>query len=158
MLGIKAGSNIIDPTEEPVIEGEYSDTTGTYMVSRDKTAVFTAPAKASATSITIPDTIKVMNIKVKVVGIADNACKGMKKLAKLDIGQNVATIGANAFQGCAKLKAITVRTKHLTENSIGASAFKGIQKKATVTCPKGLAKTYQKIFVKKGMAKTVKFK
>ena len=58
----------------------------------------------------------------------------------------------------AKLKNITVNTKRLTSENIGDSAFKGVYKKVVVRCPKGMAKKYRKLFLKKGMAKTAVFK
>ena len=39
-----------------------------------------------------------------------------------------------------------------------SGAFKGINAKATIKCPKKKLKDYQKLFVKKGAPKTVTFK
>ena len=64
-------------------------------------------------------------------------------------------IGKQAFYGCSKLKTITIKTKKLTNSNIGSHAFKGVYKKATVKCPSGMKAAYKKIFVAKGMKKTV---
>ena len=52
------------------------------------------------------------------------------------------SIGKNAFNGCAGLKTITVKTEKLTNKNVGAGAFKGINKKATFKCPSNASQTY----------------
>ena len=82
----------------------------------------------------------------------------MKKLKTVIIGKNVKKIGKNAFRSCPKLNNITIKTTKLTAKNVGASAFKGISKKAIVKCPKAKKKAYRKILLKKGMKTSVKFK
>jgi hypothetical protein len=102
----------------------------------------------------------VNGITYKVTSIANNAFKGNKKLTKVTIGKNVTKIGKNAFSGCKNLKKITITAGNL--KTISKNAFKGINKKATITL-KGAkkAKTALKKKLKKssvGYIKTWKFK
>ena len=68
------------------------------------------------------------------------------------------TIGAKAFYKCAKLKSITIKTTKLTTKTVGANAFKGVYKKATVKVPAKKLKAYKTLLVKKGLPKTAKVK
>jgi len=53
----------------------------------------------------------------------------------------------------------TVATTYaVTTRNVGAGAFKGIDKKATIKCPKNMLEEYKKLLVKKGVPKTAKFK
>ena len=90
--------------------------------------------------------------------IGAGAFKGDKSLARFTLAKTVKSIGKNAFSGCKSLKAVTVKTEKLTESNVKAGAFKGISSKAVFQCPKKLRKTYAKLFVKKGAAKTCTFK
>ena len=162
------------------VKSSYSLETGKYSVEGN-IATFTAPAKKTAKTVTVPATIKAGGKTVKVTAIAPNALKGMKKLTKVTIGSNVATIGKNAFANdaklttvtigknvksigakafykCKALKKITIKTKKLTKKTVGSKAFTGINKKAVIKSPKAKKATYKKILLKKGMKKTMTFK
>lgn len=125
------------------------------------------------TSITVPSTVTIDNITYKVTGIASNAFKGNSGLKKVTIGKNVVTIGKNAFSkctglksitipanvksigkqafyNCKNLKTVTIKTTKLTSSKIGANAFKGIHKKATIKVPKSKFSTYKRILKQKG--------
>ena len=108
--------------------------------------------------VTIPASIRYKGKSIPVVAIEKDAFKGMKKLQTVVIGKNVKKIGRNAFRSCPKLKSITIRTTKLTTKRVGSNAFKGIYKKAVVKCPKAKKAAYKKILLKRGMAKTVKFR
>ena len=113
-----------------------------------------------AKNLTIPSTVKVNSVTYKVTAISDKAFKGNKKLTTVTIGSNVTKIGKEAFSGCKNLKKITVTAGKL--KTIGKNAFKGINKKATITV-KGTktAKTALKKQLKKksiGYVKTWKIK
>ncbi|WP_347475223.1 leucine-rich repeat protein [Clostridium sp. AF15-41] len=84
-----------------------------------------------AKKLTIPATVKVKNVTYKVTAVSDKAFKGNKKLTTVTIGSNVAKIGKEAFSSCKNLKKITVTAGKL--KTIGKNAFKGINKKATIT-------------------------
>ena len=80
----------------------------------------------------------------------------MKKLTELTIGSNVKTIGSHAFDGCKKLKKITISTKSL--KTVGDNAFSGIHKKAVVLCPKAKVKLYRSLLLAAGLPKTASVK
>ena len=68
------------------------------------------------------------------------------------------TIGSLAFYNFKKLKVMKFRTTQLKQKYIGSNAFKKTPSKITVYVPKKQAKYYKKIFLKRGMRKSVKFK
>ena len=145
--------------DKPAASDNLTPTVGAlkFKLSGSK-AVVTGPKDKNAKKLTIPSTIKANGKTYKVTEIEAGAFKGMKKLTTVTIGANIKTIGKSAFQSCAKLKTITIKTKKLTASSVKSNAFKGIYKKATFKCPKGKAAAYKKILLKKGAPKTCKFK
>lgn len=113
-----------------------------------------------AKKLTIPSTVKVGGVTYKVTAVASQAFKSNKNLTNITIGRGITKIGNEAFAGCKNLKKITVTAGNLT--TIRKSAFKGINKKATITV-KGTkkAKTALKKQLKKksvGYVKTWKIK
>ncbi len=145
------------------------------------TVTYQKPIDNMKASITIPATVKIDYITYKVTGIASNAFKGNSLLKKVTIGKNVGSIGTNAFSACAKLKSITVpasvksigkqafykcsnlktitiKSTKLTSSKVGANAWKGIHKKATIKVPKSKFKTYKSIFKKKGAGAKAKYR
>ncbi len=94
--------------------------------------------------------------KLKTIGAT--AFKDCKVLTKFTIGANVKSIGKNAFNGCAKLKTITIKSTLLTKKNVKAGAFKGINPKATIKCPKKKLADYKKFLPAKGVPKTAKIK
>ncbi|MEJ8754911.1 leucine-rich repeat domain-containing protein [Coprococcus sp. HCN-4056] len=113
-----------------------------------------------AKKLTIPSTVKVGGVTYKVTAVASQVFKGNKNLTNITIGRGITKIGNEAFSGCKNLKKITVTAGNLT--TIRKSAFKGINKKATITV-KGTkkAKTALKKQLKKksvGYVKTWKIK
>ena len=113
-----------------------------------------------AKKLTIPSTVKVGGVTYKVTAVASQAFKGNKNLTNITIGRGITKIGKEAFSGCKNLKKITVTAGKL--KTIRKSAFKGINKKATITV-KGTkkAKTALKKQLKKksvGYVKTWKIK
>lgn len=110
--------------------------------------------------LTIPSTVKVGGVTYKVTAVASQAFKGNKNLTNITIGRGITKIGNEAFSGCKNLKKITVTAGKL--KTISKNAFKGINKKATITV-KGTkkAKTALKKQLKKksvGYVKTWKIK
>ena len=127
---------------------------------KNPTVTITKFTDKKAKKLTIPATVKVKGVTYKVTAISDKAFKGNKKLTTVTIGSNVTKIGKEAFSGCKNLKKITVTAGKL--KTISKNAFKGINKKATITV-KGTkkAKTALKKQLKKksiGYVKTWKVK
>ena len=121
-------------------------------------ATVTGASNKNATKIAIPDKVKVNGKNYKVTKIAANAFKGMKKVKTATIGKNVKEIGKNAFNGCKALKTVTIKSTLLTKSSVKSGAFKGIDAKATVKCPKKKLKDYKKFLPGKGVPKTATIK
>ena len=127
---------------------------GVYKITAADEVTFTGPTSSKLKKFTIDSTVKLIDGKeYKVTAIAANAFKANKKLTSVTIGENVASIGKNAFNGCKKLKTINVKTELLTTKNVGAGAFKGIKKKATFKVPVSMKKAYKKLFTKKGAKK-----
>lgn len=133
-------------------------------VDQDHTANGTTDTDGSQTvkvktrTVTIPATKKVKGKKKKVISVAAKAYANDKTITKLVIGKNVKKIGKRAFYGCSNIKTIIIKTEKLKESSIGADAFKGINRNAVVKVPKKLVKKYKKILQKKGLNKKIKVK
>ena len=126
--------------------------------SAKKTATVTGATDKKAKELLIEDTLTVFDRTYKVTAIKASAFKGMKKLASVVVGKYVKTIGKSAFSKCAKLKTITIKTTKLTTKTVGANAFKGVYRKATVKVPAKKLKAYKTLLVKKGLPKTAKIK
>ena len=127
---------------------------------KNPTVTITKFTDKKAKKLTIPATVKVKGVTYKVTAVSDKAFKGNKKLTTVTIGSNVTKIGKEAFAGCKNLKKITVTAGKL--KTISKNAFKGINKKVTITV-KGTkkAKTALKKQLKKksiGYVKTWKIK
>lgn len=105
----------------------------------------------NVTSITIPATITVDDVNYKVTSISAKSFKNNKKIKKIVIGKNITLIGKSAFEGCKKLKNVTIKTTKLNAKTVGAKAFKGINAKAKVKVPKAKFKAYKKFLKKRGI-------
>ncbi len=115
---------------------------------KNPTVTVTKITDKKAKKLTLPATVKVKGVTYKVTAVSDKAFKGNKKLTTVTIGSNVTKIGKEAFSGCKNLKKITVTAGKL--KTISKNAFKGINKKATITV-KGTKKA--KIALKKQLKK-----
>ncbi len=154
---------IVDPAKKGTILTVSSKKLEVKVTSSSKknpTVTITKFTDKKAKKLTIPATVKVKGVTYKVTAISDRAFKGNKKLTTVTIGSNVTKIGKEAFSGCKNLKKITVTAGKL--KTISKNAFKGINKKATITV-KGTkkAKTALKKQLKKksiGYVKTWKIK
>ncbi len=158
-IPVKAGSKTAAPlTDGPVPANCYVDQKYGLMYCysySDNTAEIVKPSKKTAKKITIPATL---DDEYTVTKIEAKAFQGMTSLEEVSLPKTLKSIGKNAFKGCSKLKKIVIKTKLLKSSSVGANAFKGIYSKPTVTCPKGMTKTYKKLLLKKGMPKKATFK
>ena len=155
-----APSPTVSPSPTPAPTQAPSTVTvrgGRYKLNKKKNAaIFIGPAKKTATTLSIQDTVKIGSKTYKVTEISDSACKGMKKLTTLTIGKNVKTIGAGAFKNCGKLKKILIISNSLSKVEKGA--FSGVSKKAVVRCAKSKIARYQKLLQAAGLPKAVQFR
>ncbi|MEY8427459.1 exo-alpha-sialidase [Lachnospiraceae bacterium 46-15] len=127
----------------------------------DKKTVSAAKCKnTKAASIAIPNTVKINGTDYKVIQIDAKAFNGCKKLKQITIGANVSSIGKQAFNGCKKLSKVTLKGTVL--KSIKTGAFKKTSVKMTVKVPKKLKKAQRNALLKKmkkaGMSKKAKIK
>ncbi len=113
-----------------------------------------APAEKNLTSASVPATVKINGYTFNVTAIGDKAFNGCTKLKKVTIGSKVTTIGKQAFNGCKALTSITVNSKVL--KTVGASVLKGISAKAVIKVPAAKLSAYQKLFKGKGQKNSVK--
>ncbi|MDO5422827.1 MAG: leucine-rich repeat protein [Eubacteriales bacterium] len=129
------------------VKGTYTSGSLKYKVTKlsgsTGTATVVAPKSKTATSVTIPATVKISGVTLKVTAIGDNAFKGMTKLKKVTIGKNVTKIGKTAFSQDKKLTKITVKGTAL--KSIGKNALKGISSSAAIVVPKSKLSAYKKL-------------
>ncbi len=130
----------------------------TYKVLEGGTVELTS-GKASK-NVKIDDTVVIKDYAYKIVTVGKNSYKNKKDIKSVKLGNNVTTIGKNAFRGCANLKKITINAATLT--TIEKDAFKGINKKAVFTLtgtPDEIARAKALIMNKStGYKKSMKFK
>ena len=112
------------------VTGAFNDSTGSYTITENKTAIYEKPAKVES-KIMVPDTVDVPTvgggtITVPVTEIKEKAFSSVKKkLTELTIGNNVEIIGKSACEKCEKLTTIK-----------GGAAVKEIRDKAFASCTK----------------------
>ena len=99
-----------------------------------KTVIVTGNSKKTATSISVPATVKYKNATFKVTAIDKNAFTKMTKLKSATIGLNVTSIGAKAFYNDKNLAKVTFNGSAV--KTIGKDAFKGIKKGASLVMKK----------------------
>lgn len=126
----------------------------TYKVRKKGSTVAFTKTKSTAKSISVPATITYGGIKYKVTEVSGSAFKNSRKITKVKLGSNITKIGVSAFQGCKKLKTITISSKKL--KTVGKKAFSGIYAKAKVKVPSGKKKAYKKLLKGKGLSKKAK--
>lgn len=101
-------------------------------------------------SIQIPSAVTKDGTVFRVTSVAKGAFQKNKTVTKLTIGENIVSIGSNAFNQCTKLK--TIIFKGVTAPKIEKKALKGIKKNCKVWYPKKMnSKQLKKL--KKAMKK-----
>lgn len=115
----------------------------------------------NAKKVKIPATVVIDGYTFKVTAIQAKVFQKCKKLASVEIGSNVASIGANAFFGSKRLKTVTLKGTKVPKLS-GKKVFKGTAAKCKVTAPKKMPKKQFKAlktkFRKAGMGKKAVYK
>ena len=96
------------------------------------------------------------NYKYKITNTKTNG-KGTVALSGVKSKKGKSIKVADTIEiGGKKLKKITIKSTKL--KSVGAKAFKGISKKASIQVPKSKLKAYQRLLKGKGQASSVKIK
>ena len=101
--------------------------------------------KKNASSVTIPNKIKINGKSYKVDSIGKGAFKNNKKLKKVKIGKNIKTIGKGAFAGCKNLTDVEIG-ENVTE--IKENAFSKCTSLVMVTIPAKVNKIGNRAFYK----------
>ncbi len=99
------------------------------VLAQDRVEFYKADNKAT-TKIVIPFTVLMDGVKFKVTNISDNAFNGCKKLKSVTIGKFVTTIGNKAFTKCTSLKKIVIPSG---VTKIGKKAFYGCKRLKSIT-------------------------
>ena len=120
----------------------YETEYGIFKATGDFEVTFKGVGDLELTELEIPGKIKIGNVTAKVTAIAAKACNGNETLEEVTIGANVAKIGKNAFQGCANLNEVTIKSKKI--KSFGKGCFKNIGEGATFYVKKSVKKDYSK--------------
>ncbi len=124
------------------------------VIGGSEVAIVKAPENTSA--INIPGIVVWGNTRYKVSKISDNAFKNNKTVTTVSGGSNIKSIGKSAFQGCTKLKKVTIKSKKL--KSIGSKAFYNCKRLGKLTiCGNKLKTVKSNAFknVKKGIKITI---
>ncbi len=112
-----------------------------YVVNEDGSSVTLTDGDEEASGKITIDYITVNGQKVPVTRIANGAFKKNTGIKQVIIGNTVKSIGKNAFNGCAKLKKITIKASG--KISIGKNAFKNL-KAGSIIKVTGSNKSYNK--------------
>lgn len=180
---LKAAIQALKPAEPPVEQGKVYEKGGyCYKVTSlsKQTVEVTGIKNPKLTKVTIYNAVNLGGKDYKVTSVKASAFKKNKKVTSVQIGKNVAKIGDSAFEGCTKLKKVTIKSTNLTQigkkafagcaklknitiksaklKKVGKNAFKDIYKKAVIKVPAAKYKKYKKLLAKKGQKKTVTIK
>lgn len=110
-------------------------------------------------TVTIADSFVIGGVEYKVTTIPANLFKGNKNIKTVKGGNNLTTIGANAFSGCKAMTSVNITSPNL--KTIGKKAFYNCKKLKKVTLNGNSLKTVKgKAFtnIKKGAKITIKIK
>lgn len=163
----KAGSRV-------TIKGIKYKVTYVSRKNEDYKVVCVGTTSKKITKAVIPNYVSDVDFDYEVVGIAQNAFSGCKKLRSVTISDFVTSIDAKAFYGCSALKTVTIpeevkkigakafakckalrfvkiESKKLTQKGIGSKAFSGIHKHATGKVPASKKSAYKKWLKKAGL-------
>ena len=109
------------PAAAPRLGESFYDAWQWYEITGAHTAKVTAPRNMSG-GINIPASVEDGGVTYYITAIDPHAFDGYPQLSAASIGENVASIGAQAFDGCTWMTEITVNSTVL--ESVGNLAFK----------------------------------
>ena len=113
------------------------------VTGKNRTVKYIKSKKKDASSIIIPDTVRLKGKTYKVVSIGKEAFIGREKLKTVKIGKNVKLIGKNAFSGCTGLKNVIIGEN---VQVIGADAFSNCTALDKIIIPSKVAKIGARAF------------
>lgn len=119
-----------------------------YKITSKSAVTFTGVTSEYGNNISIPSTVTIGAKSYKVTKIADKALRG-KDVLNVTIGENVTSIGAQAFEKCTNLVKLNVQSTKI--KSVGSNAFNKVDSDITVTVPSSKLKTYKNLFKAAGM-------
>ena len=131
------GSKVVDKKTKAVYR-----VTGT---GKNKTVKYIKSKKKDASSIVIPDTVRLKGKTYKVVSVGKEAFMGKEKLKMVQIGENVQLIGKNAFSGCISLRNVIIGKN---VQIIGTEAFSNCTALDKIIIPFKVAKIGARAFYK----------
>lgn len=147
---------IATPTPDPdagklKVGDTFSELGFKYKIISSGKVEFTGLVTEKTMSVTIPATVKHLDVTYKVAKIGAKAFYNNTNITSVIIGKNVTTIGKQAFYGCSKLSAITFNGKSFKK--VGSKAFSKIKSTAGVKLPKASEKKYKKLLKNGGLSK-----
>ena len=102
---------------------DYNNMGILYDLYNDNTAIVVGGTKTG--KLTIFEDVPYNSQTYKITKIADNAFSGKKGITSVEIGDEVITIGANAFKGCTGITEVTYWKHTGNLKTIGEGAFRG---------------------------------
>lgn len=99
-------------------------------------------------SVTIPSTVVLNGKKYQVTSIGRRAFRENNKVRKIVVPKTIKKIGNGTFRECKNLRVLLIKTKKLTNKSLGINVFKWINPRISIRVPKTKVRTYQRIFEK----------
>ncbi len=176
---VKADTSVRDGNVYTVGEYKYK------VISASKKTVSAAGLKSAAKKkklkkIIVPNTVKLHGTSYRVTAVEASAFKNCTKATSASLGKNIITIGKHAFNGCKKVKQVTVNSKKMTTigvkafynckvltkvtiqstalKRVGNNAFGKTAKKLIVKVPAKKRAAYKKLLKGKGLSKLAKVK
>ena len=154
---LNAAVSGLKSSEKPISEGGvYAIGDYNYKVTSlsKQTVEVAGIANANLSKIDIKETVTLGGKSYTITSVGNGAFKNNQKVTSAVIGKNVIKVGNSAFEGCKKLKKVTIKSKKLTQigkkafakcknlkkitikskkvKKIPKNAFKGIHKKAVI--------------------------
>lgn len=129
-----------------------------YRVSGPSALTAMTPVDRSIRNLRIPNSITINGYYYQVKAISKEAFANCPNLRTAVIGENVTSIGKNAFKGSKKLGTVAIQTSRLTKSKVGANAFKGIKSDCLFKTPSLKTSAYKKLLKSKGAGKEIRVK
>ena len=149
--------SVTSSTAKIVVSGTTKTVVGkfAYKITSDTEATVVGVAKKTYTSLVIPSTVTIGETTYKVTAIGAGAFKNCLKLRTVTVGENVTTIGENAFKGDNRLS--TVKFSGSAVTTIGKNAFRGLAHNIKFSIPTAQLSAYQTLIEAAGAPNNAKY-